>query len=205
MNWGYLTFPSSSRGILSSSSSNSSSVISTPNLKQTGVSSTCLQSSHLGQQYPQYPEHMAAINSLLLLWPSRSRAPREYQRLIRVLIASAFSKKEILPQNPSIGGAQKQKYQHIELCAIVLYKKLFITLKHWYCFNQLTLKGFSFALFSMKENVEKNCRFGKWLLSAFGKHFIMALKTFCIQIFKSGSVYSLLFIQQESVFTSSEQ
>jgi len=42
----------------------------------------------------------------------------------------------------------------------------------------------------MKENVEKNCLFGKQLLSAFGKHFIMALKTFCIQIFKSGSVYS---------------
>lgn len=124
MNWGYLTFPSSSRGILSSSSSHSSSVISTPNLKQTAVSSTSWRSSHLGQQYPQYPEHMAAINSLLLLRSSRSRAPREYQRLIRVLIASAFSKKEILPESPGIGEAQKQKYQHIELCAIVLYKKV---------------------------------------------------------------------------------
>lgn len=176
MNRGYVTFPSSSRGILSSGSSNSSSVISTPNLKQTAVSSTGWRSSHLGQQYPQYPEHMAAINSLLLLRSSRSRAPREYQRLIRVLIASAFSKKEILPQSPGIGEAQKQKYQHIELCAIVLYKKLFITLKHWYCLNQLTLKGFSFGLFSMKENVEKNCLFGETASQCFWKAFHKGFK-----------------------------
>lgn len=107
MNWRYLTFSSSSRGILSSSNSNSSSVISTPNLKRIAVSISHPSSSHLGHPYPQYPKHMAAINALLLLQSSRSRAPREYQRLIRVLIPSAFSKKEILPQNPCIGGAQK--------------------------------------------------------------------------------------------------
>lgn len=107
MNWRYLTLPSSSRGILSSSNSNSSLVISTPNLKRIAVSISHPPSSHLGHPYPQYPKHMAAITALLLLQSSRSRAPREYQRLIGGLIASAFSKKEILPQNPCIGGAQK--------------------------------------------------------------------------------------------------
>lgn len=107
MNWRYVTFPSSSRGILSSSNWNSSSVISTPNLKQIAVSISQPPSSHLGHQYPQYPKHMAAINALLLQQSSRSRAPREYQRLIRVLIASAFSKKEILLQSPCIRGARK--------------------------------------------------------------------------------------------------
>lgn len=140
-------------------------------------------SSHLGHPYAQYPKHMAAINALLLLQSSRSRAPREYQRLIRVLIASAFSKKEILPQNPCIGGAQKQKYQHVELCVIVFYKKLFITLKHWYCLNKLTLKGLSIGLLSIKEKVGKKMPFKKQLPNALAKHFIMALKTFCIQIF----------------------
>lgn len=161
MNWRYLTFSSSSRGILSSSNSNSSSVISTPNLKQIAVSISQPPSSHLGHQYPQYPKHMAAINALLLLQSSRSRAPREYQRLIRVLIASAFSKKEILLQNPCIRGAEKQKYRNVELCVIVFYKKLFITLKHWYCLNKLTLKGLSTGLLSMKEKVEKNSAF-RW-------------------------------------------
>lgn len=132
-------FPSSLRGILSSSNSNSSSVISTPNLKQTAVSHP--PSSRLGHPYPQCPQHMAAINALLLLRSSRSRAPREYQRLIRALVGSAFSEKEILSQSPCAGETQKQKYQHVELRAIVLYKKLFITLKHWYCLNKLNLKA----------------------------------------------------------------
>lgn len=104
MSWVSLTFPSSSRGILSSGNSNSPSIISTPNLKQIAVSHP--PSSHLGHPYPQCPKHMAAINALLLLRPSRSRAPREYQRLIRVLIVSAFSEKEILSQNPSTGGPE---------------------------------------------------------------------------------------------------
>ena len=104
---------------------------------------------------------MAAINALLLRQSSRSRAPREYQRLIRVLIASAFSKKESPPLNPRIGGAQKQKYRHAELCVIVFYKKLFITLKHWYCLNKLTLKGLSTGLLSMKEKVGEKSAFRK--------------------------------------------
>lgn len=101
VNWRHLTFPSSSRGILSSSNSNSSPVISTPNLKQIAVSIGHPPSSHLGHPYPQYPKHMAAITALLLLQSSRSRAPREYQRLIRVLIASAFSKERFYHRIPS--------------------------------------------------------------------------------------------------------
>lgn len=69
----------------------------------------------------------------------------------------AFPKKEILPQNPGTGGAQKQKYRGAELCGIVFCKKLFITLKQWYCLNKLTLKGLSTGLLSMKEKVEKKC------------------------------------------------
>lgn len=90
--------------ILSSSNSNSSSVIFTSNLKQIAVSISYPPSSHVGHPYPQCPKHMASINALLLLQSSRSRAPREYQRLIRVLMASAFSKKEILPQTPALVG-----------------------------------------------------------------------------------------------------
>lgn len=52
------------KGILSSSKSNSSSVISTPNLKQIAVSISHPPSSHLGHPYPQYPKHMAAIKAL---------------------------------------------------------------------------------------------------------------------------------------------
>lgn len=155
------TFSSSSRRVLLSSNSNSSSVIPTPNLKQIAVSISHPPSSHVSHPYPQCPKHMAAISALLLLPSSRSRAPREYQRLIGVLIASAFSKKEILPQNPCIGGAKKQKYRNVELCAIVSYKKLFITLKHWYCLNKLTLKGLSTGLLSRKEKVEKKSAFRK--------------------------------------------
>lgn len=141
---------------------------------------------------------MAAIKALSLLQSSRSRAPREYQRLIGVLIASAFSKKEILPQNPCIGGAKKQKYRSVELCVIVSYKKLFITLKHWYCLNKLTLKGLSTGLLSMKEKVEKKKCLSKKFPNALAKHFIMALKTFCIQIFKK---WQCLFISKK-VFSS---
>lgn len=87
---------------------------------------------------------------------------------------------------------------------IVFYKKLFITLKHWYCLNKLTLKGLSIGLLSMKEKVEKNCLSGegkKKLPNTFAKHFIMALKTFCIQIFKK---WQCLFISKK-VFISQEQ
>lgn len=100
LNWGYLTFPSSSRGLLTRAGAQASSVICTVNLEQTAVSCSHSRSSHLGQRNPQYTKHMAAINSLLLRLSQRSRAAREYQRLIRVLIASVFSEREkkILPQ-----------------------------------------------------------------------------------------------------------
>lgn len=65
MKWGYRTFPSSSRGALSSSSSKSSSVISTPNLKQRLAPVN--QVVCLPLRDPQYQQHMAAINSVTTL------------------------------------------------------------------------------------------------------------------------------------------
>lgn len=81
---------------------------------------------------------------------------------------------------------------------IVFYKKLFITLKQWYCLNKLTLKGLSIGLLSMKEKVEKKVPFAKQLPNALAKHFITALKAFCIQIFKK---WQCLFISKK-VFSS---